>query len=149
MKRDYKNYRLYLENENLIEEFNLDDILYIALEYLYNLTEKDTAMLKDGLCGSTAYNKVKGYLLKYRDIHIASIQDPKTKVATAYGWYDELVKRGVLSYIGPYTHTTWNGMKQTRKLYEFTEAARAARKEPKEKKDTYTIESNFNVTSLF
>ena len=149
MKRSYKNYRLYLENENLIERFNLDDTLYIATEYIYNLTEKDTAMLKDGLDGVTAFNKVKKYLLQYKDIHISDIKDPKTKVATAYGWYDELVKRGVLSLIGPCIYTAYNGTQQTRKLYEFTEAARVARKAPESKKDTYTKETNFNTTQLF
>lgn len=147
--RDYKNYRLYLENENLIEEFNLNDTLYIAMEYLYNLTEKDTAMLKDGLDGVTAFNKVKGYLLKYMDIHVPDIKDVKTKVRVAYSWYDELVKKGVLAYIGPYNYVAYNGTKQTRKLYEFTDAARAARKKPKKEKNTYTKESNFNTTQLF
>ena len=149
MKRDYDNYRLYLENESVAEEFNLNDTLYIATEYYYNVTQKDTALLKDGLDGVTAFNKVKHYLLKYKNIHIPDIKDQKTKVATAYGWYDELVKKGVLSYIGPYTYVAYNGTKQTRKLYEFTEAARAARMKPKSKKDTYTKESNFNVTQLF
>ena len=149
MKRNYDTYRLYLENENVAEEFNLNDTLYIALEYLYNLTEKDTAMLKDGLDGATAFSKVKSYLLKYKDIHIPDIKDQKTKVATSYGWYDELVKRGVLSYIGPYTYIAYNGTKQTRKLYEFTDAARVARTEPKSKKNTYTKDTNLNVTQLF
>ena len=148
---NYDGYRLYLENESLLDYFKLSAEEYIAVEYLYNLTSKDTKMLDNGLSGSIGFNKIKKYLLKYLDIHIPDIKDTKSKVNFTYNLYDGLCKKGVLSYIGPYTYIDpYTGHKEQRRLYEFTDEARTARlTSPKKEEDTYIKETTVFTTKLF
>lgn len=133
--RRWNDQELYLELGNVAKKHNLDDYQYIALEWLYNLTSKGTKMLKHGLDPVTTYPKLRKYLKLHCGVVIPTLSKQNAQKAEFVNHqYRSLIDKGLITFVGKYTHRNSRGYVQLNDLYEFTSEGLDT---TLEKEDTY------------